>query len=167
MEVKVARKQEESKMCFVCGTENNAGIQAHFYELENGELMAVFNPKEHHQGYSGRLHGGLAATILDEAMGRAIMMQEPRRWGVTIDFSMKLRKSIPLDQEVRVRCRITKIDKRSFHGEGEILTPDNKVAVEGKGKYLKMDLSKITDHNYTADDWRVHLHPGDPEFFSF
>ena len=52
---------------------------------------------------------GLAATILDETIGRAIMLSEGGNiWGVTIDFSMRLRKPVPLDEEVWVLARITK-----------------------------------------------------------
>lgn len=166
MDVKVKRKQENSKMCFVCGLENSAGIKAAFYELENNELMAVFTPKNEHQGYEGRLHGGLAAAILDEAIGRAIMIHDPELWGVTIEFSMKLRKPVSLEKEVRVICRITQLDRRTFEGQGEVLTEEGKVAVEGRGKYLKMDLSKITDHEYMEDEWKVVAEAGDPESFS-
>lgn len=35
-------------------------------ETENGELLGIFKPLEHHQGYPGRLHG----TIAVEASGR-------------------------------------------------------------------------------------------------
>ena len=95
-------------MCFVCGLENRYGLKSRFYELENGETMAVFQPAAEHQGYPGRLHGGLAATILDETIGRAIMpFYSHDIWGVTVDFSMRLRKPVPLDREIRVFGRIT------------------------------------------------------------
>ena len=102
-------------MCFVCGLENKFGLKSRFYELEDGRLMAVFTPLEEHQGYPGRLHGGIAATILDETIGRAIMLTHSDNiWGITIDFSMKLRKPVPIDGEIKVVARIEKEGKRSF-----------------------------------------------------
>jgi len=155
-EIKVTTKQPNSKMCFVCGLENKFGLKSRFYELENGELMAVFQPAEEHQGYPGRLHGGLCATILDETIGRAIMLQETSNiWGVTVDFSMRLRQPVPIDREVRVVARVTKTGKRIFEGTGEILLENNGVAIEGKGKYLKMDLDKIADFDQHEQQWRV------------
>ena len=61
-------KQPNSKMCFVCGLKNVAGLHSFFYELDNDELLAIFKPEEAHQGYPGRLHGGIATAILDETM---------------------------------------------------------------------------------------------------
>ncbi len=163
--VKVTKKQENSRMCFVCGLNNSFGLKSRFFELEDGQLMAIFQPADEHQGYPGRLHGGIAATILDETIGRAIMLAHSGNiWGVTIDFSMKLRKPVPIDGEIRVLARIVSEGKRSFQGEGEILLADGQVAVEGKGKYLKMDIEKIADFDHQGEDWQVISLPDDPKF---
>lgn len=158
------KKQPNSKMCFVCGLENAFGLKSRFYELENNEIMAVFQPSAEHQGYPGRLHGGIAATILDETIGRAIMINYSNNiWGVTVDFSMRLRKPVPLDQEIRVVGRIVSDGKRTFEGSGEILLEDGSVAIEGKGKYLKMDIEKIADFDHEGEQWRVVADADDPE----
>jgi uncharacterized protein (TIGR00369 family) len=163
--LRVTKKQPNSKMCFVCGTENSFGLKSSFYELEDGQLLAIFQAVEQHQGYPGRLHGGIAATILDETIGRAIMLNHSDNiWGVTVDFSMKLRKPVPIDGEIRVLARIVSEGKRSFQGEGEILLSDGQVAVEGKGKYLKMDIDKIADFDHQGDAWQVISTSNDPEF---
>ncbi|GAB6193622.1 PaaI family thioesterase [Desulfocastanea catecholica] len=165
MRVKVRHKQPNSKMCFVCGMHNSFGLKSSFYELEDGQLLAIFQPADEHQGYPGRLHGGIAATILDETIGRAIMLTHADNiWGVTVDFSMKLRKPVPIDGEIRVLARIVSEGTRSFQGEGEILLADGQVAVEGKGRYLKMDIDKIADFDHQGEDWLVVAQPDDPEF---
>ncbi len=162
-EIRVSEKQHNSKMCFACGLANQFGLHSRFYELETGELLAMFKPADEHQGYPGRLHGGLAATILDETIGRAIMMTSSDSiWGVTVEFSMRLRKPIPLDSEVRVISRITSENKRFFEGSGEILLNNGDVAVSGKGRYLKMDISKIADFDTEEQQWHVVHSPDDP-----
>lgn len=159
----VVGKQPNSKMCFVCGMDNEFGLKACFYELDDGQLVALFQPADEHQSYPGRLHGGIAATILDETIGRAIMVKHSTDiWGVTVDFSMKLRKPIPIEREVKVIARIISEGRRSFEGEGEILLADGTVAVEGRGKYLKMAIDKIADFDHEGDDWRVVELPEDP-----
>ncbi len=165
MRIKVTKKQHNSRMCFVCGMENSFGLKSRFYELEDGQLMACFMPAQEHQGYPGRLHGGIAATILDETIGRAINFSHPANiWGVTVDFSMKLRKPVPLTGEIRVVSRIVSETKRAFEGAGEILLDDGKVAIEARGKYLKMDIEKIADFDHQGEDWKVIQHPADPQY---
>lgn len=153
-------------MCFVCGLENNFGLKSRFYELDNNEIMAVFMPSDEHQSYPGRLHGGIAAAILDETIGRAVMKHKTSDyWGVTVDFSMKFRQPVPLDREIRVIARVTREKKRSFEGTGEILLADNSVAVEGSGRYLKMDLSRITEFDFEGEEWQVLDESTDPAEF--
>ena len=126
MKVRVIAKQPNSKMCFVCGLANDFGLKSRFYELENKEIMAVFIPADEHQSYPGRLHGGIAAAILDETIGRAALKHKASDfWGVTVDFSMKFRKPVPLDREIKVIARVTQENKRTFEGTGEIILADN------------------------------------------
>jgi len=119
-------------------------------------LVAVFRPMEEHQGYPGRLHGGLAAAILDETIGRAIMMRyEEEVWGVTAEFTIRFKKPIPLDEELRVVGRITMERGRIFEGSGEILLPGGEVAAAGRGKYIKQPLERIADFDAEEQEWRV------------
>ncbi len=163
MKLKVTGKQPNSKMCFVCGLKNNFGLKSRFFNLENGEIMAIFTPVEEHQGYPGRLHGGIAAAILDETIGRAIIAHKAGSlWGVTLNFSMKLRKPVPLDQDVRVVARITGENKRTFEGTGEIVLDDGSVAIEASGRYLKMDISRITEFDFDNEEWQIIEKADDP-----
>ena len=163
MKLKVTGKQPNSRDCFVCGLENEFGLKSDFFALENGELIARFLPDEAHQSYPGRLHGGISAAILDETIGRAVINHEGSGvWGVTLEFSMKFRKPVPLDQEVVVRARVTFENKRTFEGTGEIILADGSVAVEGKGRYLKMSLANITDDDFEGEQWRIVAQEDDP-----
>ena len=160
----VTGKQPNSKMCFVCGLKNLSGLSTSFYELENGELLAIFNVMDEHQSYPGIMHGGIAATVLDETIGRAILIthKEPV-WGMTIEFSVRYKKTIPLDNKLRVVGRITRDSGRLFEGTGEILLPDGSVAAEGKGKYFKKPIEEIADFDFEAQEWRVVDLPDDPK----
>jgi uncharacterized protein (TIGR00369 family) len=160
----VKAKQPNSKMCLVCGLKNRSGLGAYFYELDNGELLAIFRPAEEHQSYPGRLHGGIATAILDETIGRAIMINSTGQvWGVTVEFTTRYKKPVPLDEELRVIGRITKDASRHFEGTGEILLKDGTIAAEGWGKYVKLPLAKIADFDVDAQEWRVTPAPSDPE----
>lgn len=165
MRLKVLKKHPNSKMCFVCGIENSFGLKSSFYELEDQQFMAIFKPADEHQGYPGRLHGGIAATILDETLGRSIMVAGlDDVWGVTIDFSLKYRKPVPLDEEIRVLARVTSEKNRYFLADGEIILADGSIAVTAQGKYLKLDIDKIADFDHEGEEWLVLSDGDDPEY---
>ena len=167
MQVRVESKQENSKMCLVCGLKNPFGLKASFYELDNEEVLAIFTPSEEHQSYPGRLHGGIATAILDETIGRAIMLYHRDLWGVTIDMTVRFRQPVPLDEELRVVGRITKDTRRIFEGSGEILLSDGRVAVEGHGRYIKLPLEDIADFDVAEQEWRVAPSDADPQVVEF
>ena len=160
-------------MCLVCGRDNPFGLHARFYELApegpaagagddaptaaaaaaGPELLGIFTPREEHQSYPGRLHGGVSSAILDETIGRAILLDQPDTWGVTVEFSVRFRRPLSLDDEIRCVARITRDTSRLFEGTGEIVLPDGTVAVEASGKYLKQTLADITDGDFAAREW--------------
>jgi len=167
MKQKIIKKQQNSKKCIVCGLENELGLKASFYELENGEIAAIFKPLEEHQSYPGRLHGGIAGAILDETIGRAIMINDENIWGVTVELNLRYKKPIPLNEELRVVARITKDSSRLFEGTGEIFLKDGGIAVRAQGKYLKMPIDKIADFNKEDQEWRVILSDDEPSEIEF
>jgi uncharacterized protein (TIGR00369 family) len=151
-------------MCFVCGLENKLGLNAAFFETDKNELVALIKPRDKHQSYPGRMHGGVAAAVLDETIGRAIAIgKEDQVWGVTVEFTMSFRKPIPLDGGLRVVGRVVKDGSRFFEGTGEIVLENGDVAVSAKGRYYKMPLDRITDTGMDGLNWtRVDL-PEDPD----
>ena len=155
--MKKLNKQPNARDCFVCGMENDFGMKARFYE-DGDEIIAYFTPTDNHQGYPGRLHGGLAASILDEVCGRAIQIGDPDMWGVTTDLKIKYRKPLPLNCELKAVGRITNDSRMLFEGTGEILTPDGEVAVSAHGQYMKIHVSSISevDLSQESEHWRVY-----------
>jgi acyl-coenzyme A thioesterase PaaI-like protein len=161
MKQRVVGKQENCSDCMVCGLENEFGLKASFFELENGEVVAIFKPQEKHQSYPGRLHGGMAAAVLDETIGRAMKIKDRNIWSVTVELRMRYKKPIPLNEEVKAVGRITKDSSRLFEGTGEILLSNGDVAVSAFGKYMKMPLGKIADS--VRLQWQVRVSDSDPK----
>jgi uncharacterized protein (TIGR00369 family) len=162
MKYKVVKKQQNSRNCIVCGLKNDLGIKASFYEIENGELVAVFKALDEHQSYPGRLHGGMASAILDETIGRAILIKDKDTWGVTVELNLKYKKPVPLGEELKVVGRITRDTSRLFEGTGEILLKNGEIAVTASGKYIKMPMDKISDFGNEEEDWMVVSSENDP-----
>lgn len=164
MRYRIKKKQPNSRMCLVCGLQNSFGLYTAFYELDSKELLAIFRPRSEHQSYPGRLHGGMISTILDETIGRAIMIDHEDIFGVTMEISVRFRKPVPLDHQLRAIGRITRVGNRFFEGSGELLLADGTVAATGRGRYLRLPLEKIADFDVHQQQWQVMVSPEDPEY---
>jgi uncharacterized protein (TIGR00369 family) len=151
--------QNVSRMCMVCGVENPAGLQGRFFAVDGGELIGVFRPRREHQGYPGRMHGGIVSAILDETIGRAVSVAEAQTWGVTVEFTVRFRKPVPLDQEVKAIGRITRNSSRVFEGTGEIVLEDGSIAAEARGKYVKMAIDEIASRDFSENEWFADARP--------
>lgn len=154
--MKVIKKQTNSKMCLICGIENEAGLKASFYEMEDKTVVTIFDYKEHHQSYPGRAHGGMITCMLDELIGRAIWIDEPQTWGVTISLQIKFRKPTPLNQKLKAVGKIIKNNSRIFVGTGELYDMDGNLLAEAEATYMKLSASQITDEQY-HDDINIYV----------
>lgn len=149
-------KQPNSRMCFICGVKNIAGVHVRFYEPGDGTVLARFCGQEIHQGYPGRFHGGVLAGILDETLGRAIRLEHGDDvWGVTAELTIRYRQPAPLETELEAVGRITAERSRLFEASGEILLPDGTVAVEASGKFVKLLPDIISQFDPAAEEWRI------------
>lgn len=153
--MKVVKKQTNSYMCFICGIDNDSGLKANFYEMEDGTLVTIVKGKEIHQSYPNRMHGGVISALIDESVGRSIWILEPDTWGVTMDLQMKYRKPVPLDEDLKVVSKITKNTKRVFEGIGYLINKDNQVLAEGTARYIKLSLNDIDNNSQVESDINV------------
>jgi acyl-coenzyme A thioesterase PaaI-like protein len=159
------RKQPNSYDCFVCGVRNAAGVHVDFFEQrsEDGkpEILARFTGQSVHQGYPGRMHGGVISGVLDETIGRAVNFDaedpvNPPIWGVTVELNVQFHEPVPLDVALTAVGRVSHERERFFEGTGELLLPDGEVAATAVGKYVKLPLDSIAEMDTEALGWRVY-----------
>lgn len=158
-------------MCFVCGMSNDASMKAMFYECvrqsDNEKvLITIVDPKDIHQSYPNRMHGGLIAALLDEGIGRAVQMDNPDLWAVTIDLNIKYRKPVPLDQTIYVESKITNLGTRAYEGDGKIFLRDGTVCATATAKYLIVPFKgAVGDAVFDHTNWFLVEEENLPDFF--
>ena len=145
--MKVLRKQANSKSCIICGMDNPLGVKAPFYEMEDDSVVTLFSFRSEHQSYPGRAHGGMITCMLDELIGRVIWCFEPDKLAVTLDINVKFRKPVPYGAPLVGVGRIVKNSSRAYVGEAKICDMSGAVLAEGKATYYKMPAAAITDAN--------------------
>jgi uncharacterized protein (TIGR00369 family) len=139
---------------------NAFGVQMKYYECENenGEqvLLGIINPKQEHQSYPNRMHGGVSAAIIDESIGRALWLSR-QEWGVTLELKVQYRKPTPLDRTLYVEGKVTKVLSRTYDAEGKIFYADDNgnqvVCVTGSGRYYIMPIEQIAGAPLNDEEW--------------
>jgi acyl-coenzyme A thioesterase PaaI-like protein len=152
-EVEVTGLQPVSSMCLVCGEQNTLGLHTHFFELADGGVCALFEALEEHQSYPGRVHGGIISAILDETIGRAVQVEHPEVFGVTMELQVKFRLPVPLGVPLRVVAHLTKSTGMIFEGEGLLLLEDGSVAAQATARYAKQPTESIAQGGLTEQSW--------------
>lgn len=163
MKLKVIKKQANSKNCFVCGRENEASLNARFFEMEDNSVIALVTARSIHQSYPFVVHGGVSTALLDETMGRAIMPLEDDMLGVTVEMCTKFHKTVPYDVPLVIITRVTEQGDKIYTSEGSIILPDGTVAVTAIGKFYKMNAERLASLGAPADLIIFYPEPDDPE----
>ncbi|MDQ3108103.1 MAG: PaaI family thioesterase [Actinomycetota bacterium] len=117
--------------------ENPLGLGLRFTKEAPG-LVARFNPKPGHRGPPGYLHGGIAATVLDETMASLGWALDDVPC-VTATLELRYRKPVPLDgRELRIEAWRDKPEaKRTQRVRGRLLLADGTVCVEATGIFVQ------------------------------
>jgi uncharacterized protein (TIGR00369 family) len=100
-------------------------------ELEEGRVRFEALPGRQHYNPIGSVHGGLAATLLDTAMGCAVHSTLPDATGyTTLELKVNFTRPITVDTG-RVLCEGTLV-----HRGGRVATAEGRLWAEASGKLL-------------------------------
>jgi acyl-coenzyme A thioesterase PaaI-like protein len=108
------------------------------FSIEAPGLVARFVPETVHRGAPGLLHGGLAATALDEVMGGLGWALDGVHT-MTATLDLRYRHPVPIDgREVSVEAwRAVPEPRRRQRVFGRLRLPDGTVAVEASGIFVQ------------------------------
>ena len=120
--------------CFACGSNDGIGLGLKFYKNEDGAVFGNFFADPKFEGYSGIIHGGIIATLLDSAMTHCLLMKDIP--ALTGRLSVKYSNAIRTGVMVRLEARIVDESRKIFFLEGRASVEGKKVA-SAVGRYRK------------------------------
>ena len=126
----------DDEWCFACGKNNPIGLKLE-WEKVGDDYIARFIPKKEHQGYTGITHGGIVATLLDEAMARLVWAEGHR--AVTAEMTIRLKKPARTGVELTLSGRIDSEDRRIISCTAEAKDPDGQIVASATGRMMKID----------------------------
>lgn len=129
------------KNCFGCGPNNQYTLGAEFkFDEETGEVRFDYDLQSWQEGAPGYAHGGILATLLDEAQG--VLCFHLGHFVMTEELHTHYQKAAALGKKISIRCWITAVRRRRLYTEATIHSENGDLLVSSKAKWY--DLSERT-----------------------
>ena len=122
--------------CFGCGKDNPIGLKLDFTETGGGEYVTEFTPLREHQGWRDVTHGGILATVVDEAMGS--MMWARGVTAVTAEMTMTFKRPARSGAPLRIAASVVGEEGRTVDCKAEIRRLDGTLVAEATAKMVKI-----------------------------
>jgi uncharacterized protein (TIGR00369 family) len=127
----------DDRVCFVCGEKNAAGLKLRIQtDPERGESSVDVTFPEHLQGWAKIVHGGLLATVLDEAMIYAAKAKGLRC--VTGEMTVRFVKPVSTGVVYKLKGRFVEDKGRIVLAESELRDSDGLEVARATGKLFKV-----------------------------
>lgn len=112
-------------------------------EVGEGRVVFAVEPQEYHYNPIGTVHGGLAATLLDSAMGCAVHSLLPEGRGyTTLELKVNYLRGLKRDTgRVRAIGKVIHLGGKIATAEGSIIDGAGKLYAHGTTTCLLSDLS--------------------------
>ena len=134
--------QLQKNYCFACGMNNPDGMRLKFTLDEPRQTFVCrFRLSKRYTGPPGHCHGGIIATILDEAMGKVNKLRHVI--AMTREMTVEYLKPVPLKRTLRVESREVSVRGRQHINMAEILNQKNEVLARSRGIFIAIDPEKM------------------------
>src|SRR6266581_934587 len=124
--------------CLVCGRTNPHGLHLSLHVDPASNLVTTtLTPTRDHIGFEGIIHGGLLATVLDEAMVWAATWQI-KRFCVCGEMTVRFRESAIVGEPLVVTAKVDGVRTRLITTSGQVQRADGAIVAMASGKYVPL-----------------------------
>lgn len=127
--------------CFGCGEANSAGLHLGFYLAEDGSVVSLPTVPDNFEGPIGFLHGGIIATLLDEAMSKAVRARGLT--AMTRQMEIDYQRPVPSGEPIRIEGRVVRNEGRKHWTEARILNANAVALASSKGLFVEVRAHRL------------------------
>ena len=102
--------------CFGCGPKNELGLRIRSFALEDGTVVAEWQPRPEHEAFDGFVNGGILGTLIDcHSNWTAIAALQGAGWAteapstVTSEMTVRYRRPTPSGGTLRLVGRAVEV----------------------------------------------------------
>ena len=133
----------------MAGTEFTAILGMKTLRAQDGECVIALEVEERHLSTAERVHGGVFFTMLDTAMGRAVISRLPEGRGcATIEAKINYFRPVQTGT-LRAEARCVYVSRRTAYTEGDLIDGEDRVVAKATGTFM------LTESYRQADRERV------------
>lgn len=126
--------------CFGCGPANSHGLHLEFFLTEDRTVVSTPVVPPGFEGHPGYLHGGIIATLLDEAMSKA--MRARGFTAMTRRMEVDYLRPVPSSAPLRIEGHVTHREGRNHWCEAKILNDRGTVLAHSKGWFVEVTIER-------------------------
>ena len=136
------KKEQIANNCFGCGPGNQAGLRLEFVlDKQRQRFVCHFQLEDRFVGPPGHAHGGIIATILDEAMGKVNKLRDVI--ALTGRMEVDYLRPVPLATPLTVEGWELRVNGREHINAAEIRNANEEVLAESKGTFIEIDPQRM------------------------
>lgn len=125
----------DDSMCFCCGKQNEHGLKLEF-ETSGAETTTSLSFPRRFQGYRNIVHGGLIATVLDEAM--VTLVNDMGYLAVTAELRVRFLHPLEVETPVDISARLVARRRNLFRLEATAKLRDGTDIARAESAFLSM-----------------------------
>ena len=145
---------ERANHCFGCGSANPQGLHLVFStdasDPQHPTATADFQLDRIHEGPPGYIHGGIVATLLDEAMSK--LNRPLDLLAVTRHMEVDYLRPVPLHQPLKVTSHHLRRDGRKLFHEAQISSFEGTVLARGRAVFIVLDPAMLLRAGFTQPE---------------
>jgi uncharacterized protein (TIGR00369 family) len=142
----LSKLDRRANHCFGCGPDNPHGLHLEFLNDVSDPVHPVSTVTatlgRTYEGPPGYLHGGIIATLLDEAMSK--LNRSLRVVAVTRNMQIDYLRPVPLNEPITIIGRHLRREARKLFHHGVITHSSGAVLAEAQGLFIAIDERLLT-----------------------
>jgi len=132
--------------CFACGKDNPQGMRLKFsFDRERKHFACKFRLGKRYTGPPGHCHGGIIATVLDDAMSKLSKLRDVI--AATSRMTVEYLRPVPLYKPLRVESRELSKRGRRLSRVAEIVDEKGTVLARARGVFVIIDPERVFTRN--------------------